>query len=113
MTRSTGTTEAGTLDPSFANGGILRLPTPEFTGYYVQAILPLAGNELLLGMRVVGEFEPIGLAKLSEDGSVDMDFGGAGTGLVEFYNKGSTFGGRSALRSKRWRMVGVRYLRDI
>ncbi len=89
MTRSTGTTEAGTLDPSFANGGILRLPTPEFTGYYVQAILPLAGNELLLGMRVVGEFEPIGLAKLSEDGSVYMDFGGAGTGLVEFYIKGA------------------------
>lgn len=88
MTRSSDTTDAGTLDPSFAEGGVLRLPTPEFTGYYVQTVLPLAGKKLLLGMRVVGEFEPIGLAKLNEDGSVDMEFGGAGTGLVEFYIKG-------------------------
>ncbi|OAB52088.1 hypothetical protein APS14_27110 [Pseudomonas thivervalensis] len=88
MTRSSDTPDAGTLDPSFAEGGVLRLPTPEFTGYYVQTILPLAGKELLFGMRVVGEFEPIGLAKLNEDGSVDMAFGGAGTGLVEFYIKG-------------------------
>ncbi|KQW33963.1 MULTISPECIES: hypothetical protein [Pseudomonas] len=89
MTQSSDTTDAGTLDPSFANGGVLRLPTPEFTGYYIQAILPLAGKELLLGMRLAGEFEPIGLAKLNEGGSIDMAFGGAGTGLVEFYLKGA------------------------
>ncbi|MDO7895595.1 hypothetical protein [Pseudomonas citrulli] len=88
MTRSTDTTAAGTLDPSFAEGGILSLPTPEFAEFYVQAVLPLAGNQLLLGMRVLGAHEPIGVAKLKEDGSVDWEFGEAGTGLVEFSIKG-------------------------
>lgn len=35
-------------------------------------------------MLLPGEPTSIGLAKVNEDGAIDMGFGGAGTGLVEF-----------------------------
>ncbi|TWC14499.1 MULTISPECIES: hypothetical protein [unclassified Pseudomonas] len=78
----------GTLDPTFADGGVLTLPTPEFTGYFTQAILPLAENKLLIAMLLPGEPAAIGLAKVDEDGLIDMGFGEAGTGLVEFSIEG-------------------------
>ncbi|OAB52085.1 delta-60 repeat domain-containing protein [Pseudomonas thivervalensis] len=84
MSRSTHAVNAGTLDPTFAKGGVLKLPTPEFTGYYIEAILPLAENQLLIAVLLPGDPTPIGLAKVKEGGSIDMVFGGAGTGLVKF-----------------------------
>jgi uncharacterized delta-60 repeat protein len=77
------------LDPTFAKGGVLTLPTAEFTGYYTKAILPLAENKLLIAMQLRRATAAIGLGKVNEDGSIDMEFGGAGTGLVEFSLQGA------------------------
>lgn len=89
MARSIRPVSAGTLDPTFAKGGVLTLPTAEFSGYYTKAILPLAENKLLIAMHLPREPAAIGLGKVNEDGTIDMGFGEAGTGLVEFSKKGS------------------------
>lgn len=73
----------GTLDPTFAEGGVLRLPTPEFPGYRTLALLPLAENKLLITLLLPEKTGSFALARVNEDGSIDMEFG-AGTGVVEF-----------------------------
>ncbi|SDA92963.1 delta-60 repeat domain-containing protein [Pseudomonas sp. NFACC15-1] len=84
MAQAPSAVQAGTLDPTFAEEGVLTLPTPDLTGYRTLAILPLAENKLLITVLLPGDPAPIRLAKVNEDGSLDMEFGGAGTGLVEF-----------------------------
>lgn len=84
MSRSTHPENSGTLDPTFAEGGVLKWPTGELGGHFTQAILPLAGNKLLITVLLPEKTGAFGLAKVNEDGSIDREFGGAGTGVLEF-----------------------------
>ncbi|WP_053150299.1 delta-60 repeat domain-containing protein [Pseudomonas sp. P97.38] len=84
MTQPAHTTKAGTLDPSFADEGVLKFPTPEISGVYTEAVLALPANRILLGMTLMGgPGRPTVIVRLNEDGSIDTDFGGNGTGLIE------------------------------
>jgi len=84
MTQPTRTGAAGTLDPSFADKGVLTFPTPEISGFYTEAVLALPNKKILLGMTLSGGVgQPTVVARLNEDGSLDTGFGGNGSGLVE------------------------------
>ncbi|AHL36664.1 hypothetical protein CD58_28985 [Pseudomonas brassicacearum] len=83
MTQPTGTLQAGTLDPTFADGGVLRFPIPEISGFDTVAVLALPENKLLVAIQLLGVEAPIALARLNENGSLDIGFGGNGAGLVE------------------------------
>lgn len=83
MTQPTGSLEAGTLDPTFAEGGVLRFPIPEISGFHTVAVQALPENKLLVAIRLLGVKAPIALARLDDNGSLDIEFGGNGTGLVE------------------------------
>ncbi|SDG81358.1 hypothetical protein SAMN04490204_5768 [Pseudomonas thivervalensis] len=84
MSRSAHPVSAGTLDPTFAKGGVLKWPTSELGGPRSLAMLPLAENKLLITVLLPEKPGSFGLAKVNEDGSIDMEFGEAGTGVVEF-----------------------------
>ncbi|NUT90118.1 hypothetical protein HNO91_27165 [Pseudomonas corrugata] len=84
MTQPTHTATAGTLDPSFADGGVLQLPIPEISGFDTEAVQELPNNKILLGMKLSGGVgRPTVIARLNEDGSLDTSFGGQGSGLIE------------------------------
>lgn len=84
MTQPTHTATAGTLDPSFADEGVLKFPIPEISGFYTQAILTLPNKQILLSLELSGGLgSPTVIARLNENGSLDTDFGGNGSGLVE------------------------------
>ncbi|MBL0845599.1 hypothetical protein [Pseudomonas mediterranea] len=85
MTQPTHTATAGTLDPSFADEGVLKFPIPEISGFYTQAVLALPANKILLGMALMGDppGTPTIIMRLNEDGSLDTGFGGNGSGLIE------------------------------
>ena len=83
MVQSARAVETGTLDPTFADGGVLRFPIPEISGFNTEAVLPLPGNKLLVAILLLGVDAPVALARLNEDGSLDLGFGGNGSGLVE------------------------------
>ncbi|MET3453748.1 hypothetical protein [Pseudomonas kilonensis] len=84
MAYASSAVQAGTLDPTFAEGGVLTLPTRELGGYRTLAMLPLAENKLLITVLLPEKPGAFGLSKVNEDGSIDREFGGAGTGVVEF-----------------------------
>ncbi|MFL7964723.1 hypothetical protein ACEI36_21120 [Pseudomonas kielensis] len=91
MTQPTSTAAAGTLDPSFADKGVLKFPIPEIFGIYTEALLALPSKKLLLGMTLLGEIgqRPTVVMRLNEDGSLDTEFGSDGAGFVEIPIKGA------------------------
>lgn len=90
MAHASSAVQAGTLDPTFAEGGVLTLPTRELADYRTLAMLPLAENKLLITVLLPEKPGAFGLSKVNEDGSIDREFGGDGTGVVEF-SKGDTY----------------------
>jgi uncharacterized delta-60 repeat protein len=70
-------------DPTFGDGGILRFPFPEFSGYDVRALLALPQNKLLVAVRLSTPGAPTRIVRLLEDGVLDSAFGGEGSGYVE------------------------------
>ena len=91
MTQPTRTGAAGTLDPSFADKGVLKFPIPEISGVYTEALLALPNKKMLLGMTLLGEIgqRPTVVMKLDEDGSLDTEFGSKGSGFVEIPIEGA------------------------
>ncbi|UZE86363.1 hypothetical protein [Pseudomonas viciae] len=98
MTHPTRAATAGTLDPSFASGGILKFPIPEISGFHTVAVLELPERKLLVAIHLSGVNAPTAIARLNEDGSLDIDFGGNGSGLVEIYIEGAQLDVRELCR---------------
>lgn len=71
------------LDPTFAQGGVLSLPLTGIAGDEAAAVLGLPDKKLLVAIPVTGADAPVAIAKLNEDGSLDATFGTAGKGFVE------------------------------
>ncbi|MFL7964722.1 delta-60 repeat domain-containing protein [Pseudomonas kielensis] len=108
MAQAPSTIQAGTLDPTFAEEGVLTLPTPELIGPRTLALLPLAENKLLITVLLPEKPGSFGLAKVNEDGSIDMEFGG-GTGVVEFSKADTnleTISHLSGLSDGGWLVIG-------
>jgi len=74
---------SGTLDPTFADGGVQRLRFPEISGEAAAAVLALPDNKLMIAILLSGFRAPVAMARLHEDGTLDTEFGGAGAGYVE------------------------------
>ncbi|MBC3777573.1 hypothetical protein [Pseudomonas sp. SWRI99] len=93
------------LDPTFAQGGVLALPLPGITGDEAGAVLALPDKKLLVAIPVTGADAPVAIAKLNEDGSLDATFGTAGKGFVEIALNGariSHVSGLEALEGGDW-----------
>ncbi|SCW59766.1 MULTISPECIES: hypothetical protein [unclassified Pseudomonas] len=83
MAQSAALVKAGTLDPTFADGGVQRLRFPEISGDSASAVLALPDNKLMIAILLSGFRAPVAMARLHEDGTLDTEFGGAGAGYVE------------------------------
>lgn len=90
MAQPAGTVKAGTLDPTFADDGVLRLPRPDISGAEPVAVLPLPEEKLLVAILLSGIDAPVAIVRLNEDGSFDTRFGEHGTGFVEIYMEETT-----------------------
>ncbi|MEO8647192.1 hypothetical protein [Pseudomonas sp.] len=73
---------AGTLDPSFGTNGVVSTPFHDVVGSIPNAVLPLPGNQLLVVLgTTITQQTSTKVARLHEDGSLDMLFGR--NGIVE------------------------------
>ncbi|KPN88332.1 delta-60 repeat domain-containing protein [Pseudomonas nunensis] len=89
-------TAAGTLDPNFGAEGIVSQPFKDVAGL-ATAVLPLAQNKLLLVLNLTkSDASAAKVAKLLEDGSLDMSFGQ--NGIVEIPFTDDTWFSPSRLR---------------
>ncbi|MFO3797224.1 MAG: hypothetical protein ACK8QZ_08080, partial [Anaerolineales bacterium] len=87
---------AGTLDPSFAENGVLSLPLPRIPGDEARCVLALPENKILVVIPWLGS-GPIAVARLSEAGAFDTSFGDRQLGYVELHFEGIEVG-REGLR---------------
>lgn len=88
MTHPAGSLKAGTLDPSFGEGGVLHLPIPEVSAAGAPGILALPNGKLLAVMPLLGVGAPMVVLRLNEDGTLDSTFGNSGTGYIELPERG-------------------------
>ena len=79
---------AGTLDPFFAEKGVLWLPFPGIPGDIARAILALPQNKTLAVIPWLGSENPIAVARLNEDGTLDTQYGDRQSGYVELFFEG-------------------------
>ncbi|MGE8186988.1 hypothetical protein [Pseudomonas sp. NPDC086278] len=101
MTQTLNTMSAGTLDPTFGEGGILR-NFPEISGYDMAAVLALPEKKLLVVIPLLGDDALFVVARLNENGTLDGTFGERQTGFVEV-----------ALKEARLaKVIGLRELND-
>ena len=80
---------SGHLDPSFGNGGLLRLgkPNGEAFGGQVDQVVTLADGKILVAGRIITgpwSSQPPFVARLNSDGSYDAGFGEGGLVMPEF-----------------------------
>lgn len=76
---------SGTLDPDFAEHGVLYFPLPEVSGNLPSAVLALPENKLLVVIEPLGQGAPITVARLNEGGALDREFGENKYGFVEVF----------------------------
>lgn len=76
---------SGTLnfDPSFGENGVVRFPLGELSEFDVRAVLALPDNKLLVAVRRRKDGLETLIARLLEDGQLDLGFGDDKTGFVE------------------------------
>ncbi|MFJ2540487.1 hypothetical protein [Pseudomonas sp. NPDC087614] len=75
MTQSTCTTQAGTLDPSFANDGVLNWGFPEFSAKAPQAVVSLPDGKLFAVSRSSGTPAGFVVVRLTATGELDSGTG--------------------------------------
>lgn len=75
----------GTLDfdPSFGESGIVRFPLGGLSEFDVRALLALPDNKLLVAVRRRKDGLETLIARLLENGQLDLEFGAERTGFVE------------------------------
>jgi uncharacterized delta-60 repeat protein len=75
----------GTLDfdPSFGDSGIVRFPLGGLSEFDVRALLALPDNKLLVAVRRRKDGLETLIARLLENGQLDLEFGEERTGFVE------------------------------
>ncbi|ROM68893.1 hypothetical protein BK653_13020 [Pseudomonas brassicacearum] len=115
MTQSTGTQKAGALDPTFADGGVQRLRFSEISGDAAAAILVLPDKKLMVAILLSGIHAPVAMTRLNEDGTLDTEFGGRGTGYVEVALEEAYVEyvfGLSGLRDGGWLLLGQYHAND-
>jgi uncharacterized delta-60 repeat protein len=71
------TTAAGSLDPAFGDGGVVKVPFLDMDGAGPSAVLSLADKKLLVAMSSIDDV-PAKVARLNEDGTLDNTFGSRG-----------------------------------
>ena len=59
------------LDPTFAQDGVLTLPIPGIAGDEAAAVLALPDAKLLVAIPLTGANAPVAIARLNDDGSLD------------------------------------------
>ncbi|SFX39403.1 delta-60 repeat domain-containing protein [Pseudomonas sp. NFACC36] len=109
MIQSAGLLEAGTLDPTFADGGVQRLCFPEISGNAATAVLALPDKKLMVAILLSGFHAPVAMTRLHEDGTLDTEFGGKGAGYVEVALDEAYVDlvfGLSGLNDGRWMLLG-------
>lgn len=77
------------LDPTFAQDGVLTLPIPGIAGDEAAAVLALPDAKLLVAIPLTGANAPVAIARLNDDGSLDETFGPARRGFVEIALEGA------------------------
>lgn len=109
MAQAPSAVQAGTLDPTFADHGVLSMEFPEISGHLALAVLALPDKKLIVVIPLLGFPAPLAIARLNEDGSLDTGFGGAGAGYVEVALKGAVISfvwGISGSSDGGWLIVG-------
>ena len=102
-------TASGTLDPDFAERGVLYFPLPEISGYVPSAVLALPENKLLVVIEPLGQGAPITVARLNEGGALDREFGENKYGFVEVFLRNDPIVyvfGLSHLSNGGWLIIG-------
>ncbi|WP_223490344.1 hypothetical protein [Pseudomonas sp. A-RE-19] len=77
------TKEAGTLDPTFGDNGMVLLPLPGISGYIPSAFHASPDKKLLIALRAnVSEKVPAKVVRVNENGTIDTTFGIEGAANV-------------------------------
>lgn len=82
MSEQQTSSNAGTLDPAFAQNGVLSLPLPRIPGDEARCVLALPENKILVVIPWFGP-GPIAVARLNEAGAFDTSYGDRQLGFVE------------------------------
>ena len=67
---------AGTLDPAFADAGVLTFPLNGLPDLEAVAVLALPDKKTLVGFYPFELYGPATVARFHEDGTLDTQFGG-------------------------------------
>lgn len=70
--------KAGTLDPTFADEGVLEFPLSGLPDMEAVAVLAVPGKKTLVAFHPSVMFGPATVARFHEDGALDNDFGNEG-----------------------------------
>ncbi|MBB2888937.1 MULTISPECIES: hypothetical protein [Pseudomonas] len=96
-------------DKTFNKTGLVELPFEGIAGRFANSVLPLSDKKLLLLFNAPpSENSPTKVARLNEDGSLDLQFGPGGTVDVPFKD-GSSFSARHLRPSENggWLITGT------
>jgi uncharacterized delta-60 repeat protein len=99
---------AGTLDPAFADAGLLSFPVNGLPGFDAAAVLAVSGKKTLVGFYPSVIYGPATVARFHEDGTLDTDFGKEG--VVEIALENATMAHvltLSALNDGAWLLQGT------
>jgi uncharacterized delta-60 repeat protein len=100
---------AGTLDPDFGTNGVVTLPFEGVVGSVPVAVLSQPDNKLLIAVATTKpQNAPAKIARLEENGSLDLKFGTGG--IVEIpFDKGTWFSPRHLhpLTNEGWLITGT------
>lgn len=111
MTQTHSISIPGSLDPTFAQDGVLTLPIPGIAGDEAAAVLALPDSKFLVAIPLTGANAPVAIARLDHDGSLDETFGPARRGFVEIALEGariSYVSGLDALEDDGW-LIHLQY----
>ncbi|WP_339545335.1 hypothetical protein [Pseudomonas sp. RA_35y_Pfl2_P32] len=88
MSEIRASSNAGALDPAFADKGVLSLPLPRIPGDEARCVLALPQSKTLLVIPWLAS-GPIVVARLNEDGTLDTSYGDRQLGFVELLFEGT------------------------
>lgn len=103
------TENAGTLDPAFADAGVLNFPFDGLPYLQATAVLALPDKKTLVGFYPFELYGPATVARFHEDGTLDTLFGG-GKGFVEIALENAIMAhvvGLSLLEDGAWLLRGT------
>ncbi|MHC8346809.1 NHL repeat-containing protein [Pseudomonas sp. RT6P73] len=109
MTQVQSNKSAEFQDQTFGKGGVVELPFEGIAGRFANSVLPLPDKKLLLLFNAPpSENSPTKVARLKEDGSLDLRFGNQGTVDVPFKD-GVSFSARNLrpLDNGGWLITGT------